>query len=127
MDAVNLLSESYLGIPSMCNATSISVDSIGLNSHKILRKAIRQQLKNRFDPSRCDKYFMQLGEHTAPQWLDVLIQDPQWRETMYELLEKYPSSSFLNFAILVSFFYTRKKNDILIYRVFSVLLKQGMK
>ncbi|KAI8083817.1 TH1 protein [Thamnidium elegans] len=100
MDAVNLLSESYLGLPSMCNATSISVDSIGLNSHKILRKAIRQQLKNRFDPNRCDKYFMQLETHTAPQWLDVLIQDPHWRETMYELLEKYPSSSFLNFAIL---------------------------
>lgn len=102
MDAVNLLSESYLGIPSMCNATAVSVDSIGLSSDTILRKAIRQQLKNRFDPKRCDQYFMHSDTEMAPEWLEVLIKDPHWRQTMYELLEKYPSCSFLNFAILVS-------------------------
>lgn len=105
MDAVNLLSESYIGIPSMCNATAVSVDSVGLNSDTILREAIRQQLKNRFDPVRCDQYFMQTDTETAPAWLEVLITDPQWRQTLYELLEKYPSCSFLNFAILVSRFY----------------------
>lgn len=100
MDAVNMLSESYIGIPSMCNATAISVDSIGLNSDTILRKAIRQQLKDRFDPKRCDEYF---NDNTmAPEWLHVLIKDSEWRKTMYELLEKHPSSQFLNFAVLVS-------------------------
>lgn len=110
MEAVNLLSESYIGIPSMCNATAVSVDSIGLSSQHIMKRAIRQQLKNRFDPKRCDDYFMQFGgggsgstedDTMAPEWLDVLIQDAQWRQTLYELLEKYPSSSFLNFAVLV--------------------------
>lgn len=107
MDAVNLLSESYIGIPSMCNATAVSVDSVGLNSDTILREAIRQQLKNRFDPVRCDQYFMQQANNDmTPPWLDVLIKDPHWRQTMYELLEKYPNCSFLNFAILVSIFKT---------------------
>lgn len=119
MDAVNLLSESYLGIPSMCNATSVSIDSIGLNSDRILREAIRNQVKNRFDPERCDSFFMQIESQTAaaPPWLDVLIQDPEWRKTLYGLLEKHPSSSFLNFAILVSFFFT----FLLFSNIYSIL------
>lgn len=100
MDAVNLLSESYIGIPSMCNATAKSVDSIGLNSDHILRKAIRHQLRNRFDPQRCDEFFMQLNDQMAPEWLDVILEDVHWRQTFYELLEKHPSCVFLNFAIL---------------------------
>jgi hypothetical protein len=100
MDAVNLLSESYIGIPSMCNATSTSMDSIGLNSDTILRRAIRHQLQDRFDPKRCDEFFD--NQEMAPEWLEVLIQDVHWRQTLYELLEKYPNSQFLNFAILVS-------------------------
>lgn len=103
MDAVNMLSESYIGIPSMCNATAVSVDSIGLNSDKILRKAIRQQLKDRFDPKKCDEYFTD-NNTMAPEWLQVLIKDAEWRQTMYELLEKYPNSQFLNFAVLVSIY-----------------------
>ncbi|PHZ10186.1 uncharacterized protein RHIMIDRAFT_293591 [Rhizopus microsporus ATCC 52813] len=100
LEAVNLLSESYLGIPSMCNVTAASVDSVGLDSGSILRRAIRQQLKERFDPKRCDDFFMRDESHITFAWLDVLIQDSHWRQTMYELLEKYPSCAFLNFAIL---------------------------
>ncbi|KAG1053868.1 hypothetical protein G6F46_003261 [Rhizopus delemar] len=100
LEAVNLLSESYIGIPSMCNVTAASVDSVGLDSDSILRRAIRQQLKERFDPNRCDDVFMRDKSHITFAWLDVLIQDSHWRQTMYELLEKYPSCSFLNFAIL---------------------------
>lgn len=103
MDAVNLLSESYIGIPSMCNATAKSVESIGLDSDHILRKAIRHQLRNRFDPQRCDEFFMQLNDQMAPEWLDVILKDVHWRQTFYELLEKHPSCVFLNFAILVTF------------------------
>ncbi|KAI8355169.1 TH1 protein [Blakeslea trispora] len=99
MDAVNLLSESYMGIPSMCNATAVSVDSIGLDSHAIMREAIRQQLTDRFDPQQCDNYFMQ-QQQTSPPWLDVLLQDSGWRQTIYQLLEKYPNCVFLSFAVL---------------------------
>jgi hypothetical protein len=100
--AVNLLSESYIGIPSMCNATATSVNSIGLNSDSILRQAIRKQLKSRFDPQRVDEFFARTDNQMAPEWLDVLLQDAHWRQTMYELLEKHPSCVFLNFAIMVS-------------------------
>jgi hypothetical protein len=103
MDAVNLLSASYIGIPSMCNATAVSVDSlVALSSDTIMRRAIRHQLKDRFDPKRCDEFFMRTSnDQMAPEWLDVLIKDSHWRQTMYELLEKYPSCQFLNFAVLV--------------------------
>ncbi|RCH77718.1 Negative elongation factor C/D, partial [Rhizopus stolonifer] len=100
MDAVNMLSESYIGIPSMCNATAASVDSIGLSSDTIMRDAIRQQLKDRFNPQRCDEHFMQNEQLMAPEWLDVLLQDSGWRQTMYELLGQYPECAFLNFAVL---------------------------
>jgi hypothetical protein len=126
MDAVNLLSESYIGIPSMCNATAKSVDSIGLSSDIILRKAIRHQLKNRFDPQRCDEFFMQLNDQMAPEWLDVILEDIHWRQTFYELLEKYPNCVFLNFAILVSCIF---QNCIFLYLCIifiSVLLRQVM-
>lgn len=86
----------------MCNVTAASVDSVGLDSDSILRRAIRQQLKERFDPKRCDDFFMRDESHITFAWLDVLIQDSHWRQTMYELLEKHPSCAFLNFAILVS-------------------------
>ncbi|CEP14521.1 hypothetical protein [Parasitella parasitica] len=99
MDAVNLLSESYIGIPSMCNATAKSVDSIGLSSDTIMRKAIRHQLMNRFDPQRCDEFFMQLNDQMSPEWLDLILEDVHWRRTFYELLEKHPNCVFLNFAI----------------------------
>lgn len=101
MEAVNLLSESYIGVPSMCNVTAKAVDSIGLDSDTILRQAIRQKLKDRFDPKLCDQVFMQEDTEMAPEWLVVLIEDAHWRQTIYELFEKYPNSVFLNFAILV--------------------------
>jgi hypothetical protein len=107
--AVNLLSESYIGIPSMCNATAASVNSIGLNSDNILRKAIRHQLKGRFNPQRVDEFFLLNDSQMAPEWLDVLLQDAHWRQTMYELLEKYPSCVFLNFAIMVRYSRLYKK------------------
>lgn len=130
MDAVNLLSESYVGIPSMCNATAKSVDSIGLNSDEILRQAIRHQLKNRFDPQRCDEFFMQLNDQMAPEWLDIILEDVHWRQTFYELLEKHPNCVFLNFAVLVSSCITNLYSFNAFLSVFfydSVLLKQDMK
>lgn len=86
----------------MCNTTATSVNSIGLNSDTIMRKAIRKQLKSRFNPQRVDEFFMHTDKEMAPEWLDVLLRDTHWRHTMYELLENYPSCAFLNFAILVS-------------------------
>lgn len=100
MDAVNMLSESYMGIPSMINATAKSVDSTGLNSDTILRTALRRLVVERFNTEHCDDMFQNV--EMAPEWLDVLIGDVHWRHCFYELLEKFPQSQFLNYAILVS-------------------------
>ncbi|KAI7904504.1 TH1 protein-domain-containing protein [Cokeromyces recurvatus] len=100
MDAVNLLSESYLGIPSMCNAIAESVNSIGLNKDLIMRRAIRTLLTERFDPQLHDEPLMKFYEDKAPEKLDSLFQDSEWRQTMYRLLEKYPNSAFVNFVVL---------------------------
>ncbi|KAI8371711.1 TH1 protein [Radiomyces spectabilis] len=100
MDAVSALSESYIGLPSMCNITAQAANSIGLQSQTIMRDAIREMLKERFDPKRCDALFMNSENQVAPEWLDTIIQDPHWRQTIYELIEQYPRCSFLNFAVL---------------------------
>ncbi|KAI9469072.1 MAG: TH1 protein, partial [Benjaminiella poitrasii] len=108
MDAVNLLSESYLGIPSMCNAIAQSVDSIGLDSDATMKRAIRKLLQERFDPQHHDESFMKYynnDDKKASEWLDVLLEDLEWRQTMYQLLEKYPNSAFINFVVLVSTLY----------------------
>ncbi|KAG0184692.1 Negative elongation factor C/D [Apophysomyces sp. BC1034] len=99
-DAVNLLSDSYIGVPSMCNLTAESADFVGLDSQNILLSAIKQMLTQKFDSKRCDSVFMKKDDQVAPEWLDIIIQDPYWRQTIYELMETHPRSMFLNFAVL---------------------------
>ncbi|CAO3612675.1 unnamed protein product [Cunninghamella echinulata] len=100
MDAVTLLAESYIGTPSMCNVTFSAASSIGLDGQTIMREAIKKKFKERFDPKRCDIIFMDTESQIAPAWLDKIIHDEYWRETIYELMEVYPRSVFLNFAVL---------------------------
>lgn len=35
-------------------------------------------------------------------WLDTLVEDAQWRRTIYDLLDKHPRCEFLNVAVMVS-------------------------
>ena len=41
---------------------------------------------------------------SAPEWLDVMIEHPEWRSLIYQLSEVHPSCLMLNFAIQVSSF-----------------------
>ncbi|KAF7725707.1 Negative elongation factor C/D [Apophysomyces ossiformis] len=99
-EAVNILSESYIGVPSMCNLTAESANFVGLNSQTILLNAVRQMLTQKFDPKRCDALFMKNDDQTPPEWLDAIVQDTHWRQTIYELMEMHPRSVFLNFVVL---------------------------
>ncbi|KAI8097011.1 TH1 protein [Halteromyces radiatus] len=100
MDAVTLLAESYIGSPSMCNIIASSADSIGVDSQTVMREAIKQKLKERFDPKRCDDLLMQSENQVDPEWLSTIIKADYWRKTIYELLEQYPRCAFLNLAVM---------------------------
>jgi hypothetical protein len=65
MDAVTLLAGSYIGTPSMCNVVASSATSIGVDSAMVMRQALKQILKDRFNPQRCDELFMK----TEVGWL----------------------------------------------------------
>lgn len=53
-DATRLLSESYVGIPSMVKAAADSAQLIGVDCQAILRDTIKQTLLENFDPERVD-------------------------------------------------------------------------
>ncbi|CDS07708.1 hypothetical protein LRAMOSA01657 [Lichtheimia ramosa] len=99
-DATRLLSESYVGIPSMVKAAADSAELIGVNCQTILRDTIKQILLENFDPERVDATLV-TAEGPAPMpWLDTLVEDAHWRRTIYDLLDKYPRCEFLNVAVM---------------------------
>ncbi|KAI8991612.1 TH1 protein [Mycotypha africana] len=100
IEAINMLSESYVGYPSMINVTAEAVNINGLDSSNCLKAAFERLLLSRFDPQRCDKMLMQDSEPSALGWLDHLLEDIDWRKKIYELIEKYPTCEFLNYAII---------------------------
>jgi hypothetical protein len=101
MDAVTMLSESYIGVPSMCNVTAASVNTIsGLDSQAIMRACIRQHFEKQFNPKQFDHYFL-TTERDWDQHIAFIINDPDWRSTIYDLLATHTTCAFLNFIVLV--------------------------
>ncbi|KAI8070911.1 TH1 protein [Gongronella butleri] len=101
LDAVTLLAESYVGVPSMCNVLSSAGRAIDVDTDQVFRNTVRTMLKDKFDPARCDPLVEEMlnNEH-MPSWLTDLIQDAYWRQSIYELLEAHPQSTFLNYVVL---------------------------
>lgn len=104
LEAVNLLSESYIGLPSMINVTANAAKSIGLDSNNIMNNVLRNQFKLRFDVDRCDNALKVDHNQAVVSWLAKIIHDPDWRQTIYDLFVQYPECNFLNIAVLVSCF-----------------------
>ncbi|KAG0023249.1 Negative elongation factor C/D [Entomortierella chlamydospora] len=94
---VNALSNSYVGMPEMCNLMSGWARDFDLDPVEIMQEVLKEQLMERFDPESVDKDFM-TGSGT-PDWLLVMIQHPFWRSVIYELSEKHQKCALLNFAI----------------------------
>ncbi|KAI9285358.1 TH1 protein [Umbelopsis sp. AD052] len=97
MDVVSCLSESYVGLPTLCNTAGEWANDLGINSQDLMRDVIKGMLLDRFDSAAVDTKFM--GAETRPQWLDAMIQDPYWRKILYELSEKHQRCDLLNLAI----------------------------
>jgi len=58
----------------------------------------------RFDPAKVDSLLQGTLAADVPAsalpWLDALLERPQWRELIYALHGKHPSSAFLELALL---------------------------
>ncbi|KAI8882067.1 hypothetical protein K501DRAFT_102696 [Backusella circina FSU 941] len=100
MDAVNMLSESYIGVPSMCNVTAASVNTIlGLDSQAIMHACLREHFQKQFNAKQFDHYFL-TTERDWDQHIAFIINDPAWRSTIYDLLATHTTCAFLNFIVL---------------------------
>ncbi|KAL0091236.1 TH1 protein [Phycomyces blakesleeanus] len=100
MDAVTTLSESYVGIPSMCNVTAESAAAIGIDTTGIMQAALKTMLVKQFNPVVFDNFFMTSENHIDPAWLQSLVDDASFRQTAYKLLEMHPRCAFLNLIVL---------------------------
>ncbi|KAI1318446.1 Negative elongation factor C/D [Mortierella claussenii] len=94
---VNALSNSYVGMPEMCNLMSGWAREFDLDPTEIMQEVLKEELMERFDPESVDRDFMS-GSGT-PDWLLVMIQHTFWRSVIYELSEKHQKCALLNFAI----------------------------
>ncbi|KAF9986729.1 Negative elongation factor C/D [Mortierella antarctica] len=97
LQLVNSLSNSYVGMPEMCNLMSEWSLEFDIDPVEVIQDVLKEQLMERFDTESVDKSFMD-GSLTPP-WLMDMIQQPFWRSVIYELSEKHQKSQLLNFAI----------------------------
>ncbi|KAG0268670.1 Negative elongation factor C/D [Actinomortierella ambigua] len=94
---VNALSNSYVGMPEMCNLMSGWAREFEIDPIEVMQEVLKEQLMERFDPESVDRDFM--TRTGTPDWLIVMIQHPFWRQAIYELSEKHQKCALLNFAI----------------------------
>ncbi|KAF9977166.1 Negative elongation factor C/D [Actinomortierella ambigua] len=97
LQLVNALSNSYVGMPEMCNLMSGWAREFEIDPVEVMQEVLKEQLMERFDPESVDRDFM-TGSGT-PDWLIVMIKHPFWRQAIYELSEKHQKCALLNFAI----------------------------
>ncbi|KAG0208291.1 Negative elongation factor C/D [Mortierella sp. GBA30] len=95
LQVVNTLSNSYVGMPEMCNLMSEWSQEFDIDPIEVMQEVLKEKLMDRFDTVSVDETF------TTGQlpWLTEMIQQPFWRSVIYELSEKYQKSLLLNFAI----------------------------
>jgi negative elongation factor C/D len=58
MDVVSCLSESYVGLPTLCNTAGEWGQELGINSKDLMRDVIKGLLIDRFDSAAVDTKFM---------------------------------------------------------------------
>jgi negative elongation factor C/D len=97
---VKHLSESYRGHAQMCNLMCHWLKLSGVDDPTV-NKMVEDQLKSiimeKFDPKKADTIFTEGA--SAPQWLEFMITEPEWRSLIYQLSEAHTNCLMLNFAI----------------------------
>lgn len=84
---MHLLAENYRGYAEMANLVSSWLMASGLNSSQVsemIKERLKALLMEKFSPSQADSIFAEM--QSAPHWLDVMIEHPEWRALIYQVL-----------------------------------------
>jgi len=82
---VQLLTENYRGYAEMINLMSSWLMETGLAPDQVselLKEKLRAVLMEKFSSSQADSIFAEM--QSAPRWLDVMIEHPDWRALIYQ-------------------------------------------
>ncbi|EKX43960.1 hypothetical protein GUITHDRAFT_163694 [Guillardia theta CCMP2712] len=94
---VEQLSDNYHGYAQMANLLCEWHCFLG-DDRRAVDREVRGYLK-----SMIIKHFgleqIDLQQISNPRWLEQMIQDPEWRDLIYELSEQFPSSLLISFAM----------------------------
>jgi negative elongation factor C/D len=94
---VHLLAENYRGYAEMANLMSSWLVASGLDADEvseIVKEKLKAVLMEKFSPSQADSIFAEM--QSAPHWLDVMIEHPEWRALIYRV--PLPHSPFAALA-----------------------------
>ena len=95
---IETLCKNFQHYPAMCEMLSKWIAKLqpAEDSMSIILKCFKKQIIATFNTASADHAL--LGGGGLPKWVDRMIQEPLWRETVYELSELH-SSSFLSCII----------------------------
>jgi hypothetical protein len=71
-------------------ASGLSADEVS----EIVKEKLKDILMEKFSPSQADSIFAEM--QSAPHWLDVMIEHPEWRALIYRVRDTL-SLSLLHF------------------------------
>jgi negative elongation factor C/D len=99
-EVIKHLSENYRGYAQMCNLVCNWLRMTGV-SEKTIQSLVEEHIKSLiiqiFDPRKADTIFDEGA--SAPEWLEYLIEHPDWRPVIYKLSEEHSDCLLLNYAI----------------------------
>eukprot|EP01103_Thecamoeba_quadrilineata_P017214 TRINITY_DN6009_c0_g1_i1.p1 TRINITY_DN6009_c0_g1~~TRINITY_DN6009_c0_g1_i1.p1 ORF type:complete len:390 (-),score=45.48 TRINITY_DN6009_c0_g1_i1:597-1682(-) len=99
---VQLLSGNYRGYAQMVNLLAEWLKIAGFQEDSIsnlIKEHIKGLSLQKFDPRKADTIFEEDDLSSAPEWLEYMIQEPDWRTLIYKLSEDHKNCLLLNFAI----------------------------
>jgi negative elongation factor C/D len=81
---------------SSSTSTAIATTTASTSATDVVQEHIKTLIVQKFDPKKADTVW---GRKAAPEWLDFMISDPQWRALLYRLSADHKDCLLLNFAI----------------------------
>jgi negative elongation factor C/D len=89
-------SENNNNSSSTSTAVVAAAAAASTSATDVVQEHIKTLIVQKFDPKKADTVW---GRKAAPEWLDFMISDPQWRALLYRLSADHKDCLLLNFAI----------------------------
>jgi len=99
-EVIELLSDNYRAMAQHVNLLAEWLILSGMSGDQVqelVENHLQQQLIKHFDPTQADTVFA--NEGGTPSWLEQMIKYKKWRQLFYQLTEKYPDCTLLNYVI----------------------------